>query len=49
MARDEEMGIEQVKQDALDLALANFMENAIDPQGHSAKADSATWISPYMS
>jgi hypothetical protein len=49
MARDEEMGIDQVKQDALDNELAAFMENAIDPQGHSANTKGASWISRYTS
>lgn len=53
MARDEEMGIEQVKQDALDKELEKYMENAVDPlgrrQGRSVGGSGKkTWISSYL-
>lgn len=49
MARDEEMGIEQIRQDALDKDLARFMENAVDPSGRrSGGASGTSWISSYL-
>jgi hypothetical protein len=57
MARDEEMGIEEIKQDALDLELEKYMRNAVDPLGrrpHSVGGSGGsgeerkTWISSYL-
>jgi hypothetical protein len=56
MARDEEMGIEEIKQDALDLELEKYMRNAVDPLGrrpHSVGGSNGsegqkTWISSYL-
>lgn len=49
MARDEEMGIEEVKKDALDKELEKYMENAVDPSGRrSGGAGRKTWISSYL-
>ncbi|WP_173489371.1 phage terminase large subunit, partial [Marinobacterium sp. xm-d-509] len=45
MARDEEQGIEQIRQDALDKELERFMENAIDPFGRRSGHSEKTWIS----
>lgn len=48
MARDEEMGIEQIKADALDRELERFMENAVDPTGRRSNALlGGSWISSY--
>jgi hypothetical protein len=44
MHRDEEQGISQAKQDALDAALLNFMDNAL---GRSGSSSNTSWISPY--
>jgi len=41
MARDEEMGIDQIKQDALDSALENFMDNAF---GRLPATAGNTWM-----
>ena len=41
MARDEEMGIDQLKQDALDAALDNFMDNAF---GRLPATAGSTWM-----
>lgn len=50
MARDEEMGIDQVRQDALEKELQMFMDNAVDPLGRrSLGRDQTTWISPFVS
>jgi hypothetical protein len=50
MARDEEMGIEQIRQDALEVELQRFMENAVDPSGRrSGGSSGSSWISSYMS
>lgn len=55
MARDEEMGIEQIRDDALEMELKKFMDNAIDPQGvrqgsrGSGRSAGKSWISGYMS
>jgi hypothetical protein len=49
MARDEEMGIEQIRQDALEKDLARFMENAVDPSGRRSGGSLGTsWISSYI-
>ena len=56
MARDEEMGIEEIKQDALDSELEKYMRNAVDPLGrrpHSVGGSGGsegrkTWISSYL-
>jgi hypothetical protein len=57
MARDEEMGIEEIKQDALDLELEKYLRNAVDPLGrrpHSVGGSGGsgegrnTWISSYL-
>ena len=55
MARDEEMGIEEIKQDALDLELEKYMRNAVDPLGRrphsvggSGGSEGKTWISSYL-
>lgn len=47
MARDEEMGIDQIRQDALDAALSNFMDNAVDPLGRSQRGTQGTWVDRY--
>jgi len=48
MARDEEMGIQEVHQEALDKELKRFMENAVDHRGHSRRNSKGTsWISRY--
>ena len=51
MARDENMGIEQIKSDAMDKALEDFMRNAMDPTGSrgSSGASSGGWINHYTS
>lgn len=49
MARDEEMGIEMIKQDALEKALLDFMDNARDPLGRSQRPSQGSWISRYTS
>ena len=48
MARDEEMGIDKIRQDALDKELDKYLSNAIDPLGRKAPPASNTWISRYM-
>ena len=54
MARDEEMGIEEIKQDALDLELEKYLRNAVDPLGRrqsvggSGGSKGKTWISSYL-
>jgi hypothetical protein len=49
MARDEEIGIEEIKQDALDLELEKYMRNAVDPLGRrSGGYEGKTWISSYL-
>jgi len=51
------MGIEEIKQDALDLELEKYMRNAVDPLGrrpHSVGGSGGsdegrkTWISSYL-
>ena len=49
MARDEEMGIDIIKQDALDQELRRFMDNARDPLGRSMSTPDHSWISRYTS
>lgn len=50
MARDEEQGIQQLRDEALARELENFMENAIDPLGNRASGSSGgSWISGYTS
>lgn len=50
MARDEEAGIDEIKQDNLDRELENFMANAFDPRGNrvSQSDREKTWVSPYL-
>lgn len=49
MARDEDMGIEQVKQDALDKELEKYLSNAVDPTGRrSGGPTKKSWISSYL-
>lgn len=50
MARDEEMGIEQIKQDALDRELQRYLEHAVDPSGRKSggfTSGGGSWISAY--
>ena len=47
MHRDEEMGINQQKEDALDRELAKFMDHATTPLGHRSGPSSNTWISSF--
>lgn len=49
MARDEEMGIQEMREAALDRALADFMEHAMDPSGQSASSPAGGWINRYTS
>lgn len=50
MARDENMGIEQIKSDAMDKALEDFMRNAMDPTGSRGSGSSGGgWITRYTS
>lgn len=48
MARDEEMGIAQIKQEALDKELEAYLENAVDPLGRRSGGEGSTWISSYL-
>lgn len=49
MARDEEMGIEMIKQDALDKELEMSMDNAVDPLSRRQGASQGTWITRHTS
>lgn len=49
MARDEEMGIDMIRQEALEKELLDFMENARDPLGRSQRPSRGSWISRYTS
>lgn len=49
MARDEALGIEMHKQEALDRALEDFMSSAIDPLGHRGSTQGASWLTRYTS
>ena len=48
MARDENLGILEAQQDALNRELTSFMDNARDPLGRLQVPQQATWISPYL-
>lgn len=49
MARDEDKGIEQVKQNALDKELEKYLQNAVDPRGkRSGGPTKKSWISSYL-
>lgn len=48
MARDEELGIAQVQQEALDKELSAYLENAVDPLGRRSGGEGSTWISSYL-
>ena len=45
MNRDEEEGIAQEREAALDAALESFMNNAYDPLGHRSSSSVSTWVS----
>jgi predicted unusual protein kinase regulating ubiquinone biosynthesis (AarF/ABC1/UbiB family) len=47
MARDEEMGIDQAREDALDKELSDFMNSATDLFGNRSKDSEDTWITSY--
>ena len=48
MHRDEEQGINQMKEEALDKALKDFMDHAVDPRGiRSGGASNQTWVSSF--
>ena len=49
MARDEEMGIDQAREDALDKELSDFMNNASDPFGNrqQSRRSEDTWITSF--
>ncbi len=49
MARDEELGVEIIKQEALDRELAAFLDNAIDPQGNRVSNSQSTWMTSMLS
>lgn len=49
MARDEELGIREVKEEALDRALNDFLNHAIDPTGRRVTTSGGGWISRYTS
>lgn len=48
MSRDEELGIDQARSDALDLELEAFMNSASDPLGRSGGPKNTTWISSFI-
>ena len=47
MHRDEEQGILSIKEEALDKALRDFMDNARDPLGRHQGGQKSTWISSF--
>lgn len=49
MARDEDRGIDEMKQAALDRALEDFMNHAFDPTGSRDTSPAGGWLSPYTS
>jgi len=49
MARNEERGIDEMKQNALDKALLGFLENAVDPSGRRVSSPDGAWINRYTS
>ena len=49
MARDEQLGIDIVKQELLDRELANFLDHAFDPQGNRASTSGSSFMSRYTS
>ena len=44
MARDEEAGLDEIKQDLLDKALQSYMDSAIDPQGNRQNTSDVPWM-----
>jgi hypothetical protein len=48
MARDEEQGIEQIRRDALERELEDFMNHAVDPLGRKGGPQKKNWISSYL-
>lgn len=49
MARNEERGIDEMKQKALDEALLGFLEHAVDPSGRRVSSPEGVWINRYTS
>lgn len=49
MARDEDMGVNMIKEEALDRELELFMQNSRDPLGRSQGPRDDSWVSRYTS
>lgn len=49
MARDEQRGIDKLKQDRLDDELKKFMRNAVSPTGRRRSSQKGGWINRYKS